>query len=505
MPNYIYMGHGYDKLIKNSETHENDFDYQDVPSGCNYLTIIKTAMTGDLRSVLNLIKINSTEKGRQYLDDPILYYDELSTLVADYRNGNYPHPIFSLNDLHLKVEGDKFINNTCDFLFIFGNGPIKQLYKSGLYNMSTAYNIDLELPLEIQSKFDIDTREGIDFHTISLVYKHSVFPTAKDIISEIKRVLKNPTRSNKVTSKNSAYVRSNKNKMLPNSNFNLNYTKIPYDLFVSAVKTVVDDMTGFSLMKKYPGNHYNFVCRSYENPLNMQLEKILLHRRESNNFANITRNRRTYLQHKTKNPILKFNLFVKEIMSNPTGSNGASLKHLRIAELSDPNLDYINSVFELYINKEDRSKRNIKIIKNFIFKLNDHIHKGDFTMKELPNETRELLKRYKNINIEIFLKTFFSNPEYMHFEETREVETVESILFDFKDILDLYKEGFRGKQLLYTIEHFIIELNKSITEGKFTVHDFPVNIIETLTEIINDRPLISNGKTVDFEFSQLKM
>ena len=60
MPNYIYMGHVYDKLIKNSETHENDFDYQYVPSWCNYLTIIKTAMTGDLRSVLNLIKINST-------------------------------------------------------------------------------------------------------------------------------------------------------------------------------------------------------------------------------------------------------------------------------------------------------------------------------------------------------------------------------------------------------------------------------------------------------------
>ena len=93
----------------------------------------------------------------------------------------------------------------------------------------------------------------------------------------------------------------------------------------------------------------------------------------------------------------------------------------------------------------------------------------------------------------------------MHFEETREVETVESILFDFKDILDLYKEGFRGKQLLYTIEHFIIELNKNITEGQFTVQDFPVNIIETLKQIINDRPLISNGETVDVEFSQLKM
>jgi hypothetical protein len=409
MPNYIYMGHGAD-IITNGE-----YDKRLVPVGRNYLTIAKTGLTSRLESVMNLIKINLTPEGKTYLDDPETYYNKLSILVAGYDKA-VADPVLSMNDLHLTTSGELFINNHCDFIFSFGSGPIKYLYKSGLYDMSkvmTSY-----LPIykqnafkpgfnhEFQHKFVIDTRVGIDFKTIKSVYKDSVFPTSKEIIKELKNVMglpssapirqssaptrqssaptrqsSAPTRRSRPSATRSSSVNRLSFKSKRNSSFNgnLDSTVVPYALFVSSVKKIIDKDkdTGFSLMEKFPGNHYNFVCRTLtaDYPIN----RMLLHRAQSNNRAN--RNRNEYIAHKLANPILNFRLFLEEFLSDETRLTFGRVRSNRTYE---SNVSHAIFLFDEYLKKGIRKSALIITFDNFIDDLNTYIEAGFFTMNEIP-------------------------------------------------------------------------------------------------------------------------
>jgi hypothetical protein len=391
MPNYIYMGHGAD-IIKNGE-----YDKRLVPAGCNYLTIAKTGVSTKLESVMNLIKINLTPEGKTYLDDPELYYNKLSILVAGYDKPEVD-PILSLNDLHLTTSGEVFINNHCDFIFSFGSAlsPIKYLYKSGLYDMSKVMNSYLPIykpgPLSpgfnhtIQHKVVVDTRIGINFKTVKFIYKDSVFPTSKAIIKELKEVMgigtrpsSAPTRSKSKSASIGRKTRSaskNKNK---NFSFNpkLDSTLIPYLTFVAAVKKIVGEETGFSLMEKFPGNHYNFVCRNLSN--HFPINRMLLHRAQSNERAN--RNRNEYIAHKLANPILNFRLFLDEFLSDETRMKIGRVRSNRTYE---SNLAHILSIFDEYLIRGVRKSVLIITIDTFIDELNKYIGAGFFSMKEVP-------------------------------------------------------------------------------------------------------------------------
>jgi hypothetical protein len=405
MPNYIYMGHGAD-IIKNGE-----YDKRLVPAGSNYLTIAKTGVSTKLESVMNLIKINLTPEGKTYLDDPELYYNKLSILVAGYDKA-VADPILSLNDLHLTTSGEVFINNHCDFIFIFGSphSPIKYLYKSGLYDMSKVMTSYLPIYKQnalspgfnhtFQHKIVVDTRVGIDFKTVKFIYKDSVFPTSKAIVKELKKVMgigsrpsSAPTRS-KSTSKSTSIGRrtrsasKNKNK---NFSFNskLDSTLIPYPTFVAAVKKIVGKETGFSLMEQFRGNHYNFVCRTLSD--HFPINRMLLHRAQSNERAN--RNRNEYIAHKLANPILNFRLFLDEFLSDETR---LKIGRVRTNRTYESNLAHILSIFDEYLIRKIRKSVLIITIDTFIDEVNKYIGAGFFTMKEVPvdiiHKLREIIE-----------------------------------------------------------------------------------------------------------------
>ncbi len=391
MPNYIYMGHGAD-IIKNGH-----YDKLLVPPHCNYLTVAKTGLTSHIISVMNLIKINLTPEGKTYLDNPELYYDKLSMLVAGY-DKPIVDPILSLNDLHLTTTGEVFNNNSCDFIFSFDSGPIKYLYKSGLYNMSKVmkpylpiYKHNATHPKfnhDFQHKFVIDTRVGIDLHTIKSIYKDSVFPTSKKIVNELKKVMglpsrpsSAPTRSLSTNSIRKTKSASPKSKKIFSYNPNVDTIMIPYDLFVTTVKKIVDEETGFSLMNKFPGNHYNFVCRSLitDYPIN----QMLLHRSQSNNRANRKRNGSEYEERKLANPILNFRLFLEEFMSDQTRMKiGRTRKYINYETI----LINIMFMFDEYLKRGVRKSMLIITIDNFIDELNTYIEAGFFTINEVPLE-----------------------------------------------------------------------------------------------------------------------
>ena len=395
MPSYIYMGHGNDNII------EGRLDYQTVPPRCNYLTISKSGSCNYLQSAMNLIEINLTYKGQIYIREPVKYYNQLSILSSGYDKGY--NTILSKNDLHLKREGQPFINNVCDFLFIFGEGQIKYLYKSGLYDLEKV--IDTYLPLykpselmnhEIQTNFKIDTLEGIDLQTIQLTYKDSIFPTSKAIIKEIKRVMKipmrpssAPSRSNsmsktmsKSSSKSGLKTRS-MSKTRSRTSFNMNTTKIPYEIFVSAVKTIVGNQTGLSLMTKYPGNHYNFVCRTFSNAIAPNI--VFLHRQQSNTLAN-QMPRENYIVHRSKRNQSNFDNFIFSFFSSP--------KRTPLVRRFHPTMEHcievLNSHLDIYL--EGRFERDFTIT-DFIDDLTESIGEDFFTVKEVPPELMGKIKR----------------------------------------------------------------------------------------------------------------
>ena len=389
MPNYIYMGHGAD-IVTNG-----NYDYRIVPHGCNYATIAKTGLSSKLESVMNLIKINLSRVNRPYLDDPVLHYNKISMLAAGY-NTDASHPILSLNDLHLKTEGEEFINNSCDFIFIFGSGHEKYLYKSGLYDMSNAmtsylptykHNADhthFNFNHTNQHKIRIDTRVGIDFQTVKFIYKDSVFPTSKAIVKEIKRVMSIPSRPSSAPSKTSksSVVRRTKSASKSKKSYNhIDSVIIPYTTFVAAVTKVVNGETGFSLMEKFPGNHYNFVCRDLST--HMPSERMLIHRAHSNNRANINRNRAEYIGHKRANPILNFRSFLERFMTNDTRMKfGRTRLNVSYTFLFDHLIYLLNS----YLISATRKPQLVITIDNFIVDLNAEIESGRFTIREVPAE-----------------------------------------------------------------------------------------------------------------------
>ena len=402
MPNYIYMGHGDDIVLKDAVTQERNYDLRTVPPGCVYVTIAKTGLNSSLVSVMNLIKINLSRETRPYLDDPVLHYNKLSMLAAGY-DKTAADPVLSLNDLHLKREGEEFINNACDFVFSFDHGHLKYLYKSGLYDMSKTmtsylptYKHNNEHPTfnhTIQHKFVIDTRVGIDFKTIKAIYKDSLFPTSKAIVKELKTVMgirsRPPKRASSApnrTSRSSASRTKSTSKSKKSYNnveldLDLDSTLIPYSTFVTAVKKIVKGETGFSLMEKFPGNHYNFVCRAISQ--HIEPEKMILRRAQSNNRANRNGNRAEYIGHKRANPILNFRSFLERFMTDDTrmtfGKTRLTISYKFLFE-------HLTSMLTSYLTSATPRYNLILTIDHFIEDLNRAIGSGEFTMKEVPDE-----------------------------------------------------------------------------------------------------------------------
>jgi hypothetical protein len=156
---------------------------------------------------------------------------------------------------------------------------------------------------------------------------------------------------------------------------------IPYATFVAAVKKVVDGNTGFSLMEKFPGNHYNFVCRTFMSDI--APDKMILRRAQSNNRANYTRNRSQYIGYKRANPILNFRLFLERFMTSDVRMKyGRARLNVSYTFL----FTHLISILDTYLKSATRKSQLIITIDNFMVDLNTEIESGHFSIDEVPVE-----------------------------------------------------------------------------------------------------------------------
>jgi len=254
---YVYMGHG--SVLVDNEELVRDI----VPSNCTYSTIANVGFTSKLASILllNTLSLDNIKM----LQTPLKHVKELNNLFTGRHllNSHTKKSILTKGNYHLKVGGSNFTNNTCSFLlqFVKHDGMI-YIYTSGLHDMSLStspailYNMNSE---NMQGLFIINPKEGIKIEIIKSIYNGSVYPTSDEIIAQL------------ITD-------------IPGLDIN-NSTIVPYNKFVSAVGECVKDNTSKSTMVRFPGNHYNFSCRSFFNvqPKTLNINSAI---NESNNEAN---------------------------------------------------------------------------------------------------------------------------------------------------------------------------------------------------------------------------
>lgn len=354
---YIYLGHGMD-LLKGRTP-----DFRIVPEGCTYSTITHTGISSNLGSVLNLNYISVSHL--DLLLEPDKNYDRLSRLFTGEENANnYMHKTkLEEGDYHLKLEKERYTNNHCSFLFNFLFDPdqtLIQLYRSGLYNVEKPLfplpRLKNESYLSPSYSYIVDTKIGMDIDLIPLIYKDSLFPTSDEIIREIKKT---------------------------NTE-----TLIPYNVFSKAVSTITKNVNSAELMERFPGNHYNFPCRDFENDNHSFNNSIV--RKESINFQN--------RRYKNKNR-------TKKIRTKQTQLGSHHFKHF----INDMALlfsfagakVYETSLISFKMRLENFSQRFIPSAQIFVDKMIEHIENHYFTKYDIdPSLLKVIIKLLKEGKLE---------------------------------------------------------------------------------------------------------
>jgi hypothetical protein len=248
------MGHGEDLLKYKSNknkwninsTNKNKWNINNkniIPEGNTYATIAETGDTVAVSAMLNLNKISRVYP--ELLIDPIKNFDNLYDLIAN--TGEY----------HFKVAGSRYTNRYCDFLLSFPKeGNEWRVYRSGLYDIEQ--DIGPPLPTLLDEYFNIPS-EGITLDIVQLIYNHSLFPKADDVIYEMKKIAD----------------------VLEVDDIVLNNIPFPYAFLKKAVNILVNNITQTDLFNIFSGNHFNFSCRVYDSRKQISVEKQALARSES--------------------------------------------------------------------------------------------------------------------------------------------------------------------------------------------------------------------------------
>jgi len=251
---YIYLGHGMEFLKKGDDMYP---DIKQVPAGCTLSTIAESGLASDLRSVLNLCLVS--QKNPELVSDPLTHANQLNRMFSGRTYGNsFDHKKRLLEgQYHLKVAGKPFVDKHCSFLLDFDMGNnTKAIFRSGLYEIST---VTTPLPVLTAGKvhdpasFNINLDVGITKDAIIAIYNESLLPTSDDIFANMPKTqdLEQP---------------------------------IPYDVFARAVNRSILDSV-HEIMVEFPGNHYFFVCKTYESNYDMPFNKVEALRKLSKNTS----------------------------------------------------------------------------------------------------------------------------------------------------------------------------------------------------------------------------
>jgi hypothetical protein len=174
----------------------------------------------------------------------------------DYRDSFEHKKRLIEGQYHLKIAGKPFVDKHCNFLFDFQIGNTMALFRSGLYDIS---KVTSPLPILTAGKvhdpasYNIDIQVGITKDVILAVYNESIYPTSDDILGNI-------SKTHDIES------------------------TIPYDVFTKAVKDAVVDNV-HAIMEKFRGNHYFFVCKTYDTNYDLPFNQVEQLRKLSKNTS----------------------------------------------------------------------------------------------------------------------------------------------------------------------------------------------------------------------------
>ena len=330
---YVYLGHGRELL-----------DQQEVLPGCTLSTIAESGVASDLRSVLNLCNLSTVH--RNIVTRPKEHYDRLHTLFSGNQFSNtFSHKrMLQEGEYHLKEEGDPYKNLYCDFVFKFDKGNhMYALLRSGLYNIEIPR---LKLPILKEDdiydhvSINIDSRVGLTFGNIKQLYHGCVYPDLDTILSNITLETQNPSMADDII--------------------------VPYRVFQAAVhKTVTLNVDG--LMERFKGNHYFFVCRTYEHNHHHSFNSVQARRQSSAERGTRRLSRRaspTMLEGSTRKRRDNFKRIIKKIMKDIPHMSGAAYEGL---------IDIINTRFEIFIEKKGKGlQRHIDFVNDIIKSMNEY-------------------------------------------------------------------------------------------------------------------------------------
>lgn len=251
MPTYVYLAHGSEctilnkgKRIPNRQTI--------IPERCTLSTITESGVTSNLSDMARLIRMASVSETIELMKSPIENYDKLSILLSGLNNeyllsipkykklsnegylyGNTKKG--PITEYHLKTEGERYSERSFNFLFVNDDGTDSvKIYRSGMYDIENVFP-----PLSNKIVISVSKdKANLPVSEFLKLYEGSIYPSQE----ELKKLIKNKK--------------------------SMSYWDIVY--IIEKFRT-----TQSNLLKIFPGNHYNFSCRSYNsNEVNENIIKL---------------------------------------------------------------------------------------------------------------------------------------------------------------------------------------------------------------------------------------
>ena len=248
MPTYVYLGHASDLLIPHETEPSSWVPWRmTIPAGCTYATISQSGETAKMASILNLNRLSSSPETKMMLMHPDVNYEDLSILTTGQDTND---EILQRGEYHFKTGGQPYTNRHTDFLLRFPlEGGSVKVYRSGLYNIEEGINPPLPT---LTDDITIIPPEGVTIEVIKNIYAGSLFPTPEDVAQKIKEMMHMEDIAEKW--------------------FNLRLFNV--GVLSEAIYQLVSNINQSELFQRYPGNHFNFACRSYDDGKNVKPEHL---------------------------------------------------------------------------------------------------------------------------------------------------------------------------------------------------------------------------------------
>ena len=257
---YVYATHGVD-ITRHHKQAGRVARKERVPEGCTYSTIVKGGECSTTAQNGQLTTIAMNPGTRELLTDPMgslhppyFNYDVVAVMVSGFdrhkasipdMDGMHSIELLQRGTFHFREAGKPYTEKSHDFFLAFDHlsGIGHYALKSGLYDIERYYDrriknksVDFS-PEQIHGWNKYIPPEGITLSDILDIYEGSIFPTPRMVHAVCTIMF--PT----VDPETGLYT---------------------YDMIHRAIGLITRKVKQSTLFRMFPGNHYDFSCRSYD-------------------------------------------------------------------------------------------------------------------------------------------------------------------------------------------------------------------------------------------------